>query len=259
MKHLGLIIGTGDCNAHCQHCGGIPLRQYAPSKDGIVNIDLIRKTLIDCYKKGARSLSISSSGEPTLSPVSVTSVLNTISNCNEVYYNPINLYSNGIRIGTNEHFCSACFPLWKQYGLTSVYLTVHSVDEKINAQRFEVEFYPSLLTIIKRIQKANLTARANIMLSKNTISTLEELIQNVEGLQILGINLISIWPIRTLKDELDSGSLSVTKDEMNKIKKWVSNKSKSFPVVLLSGDKSAYLFKQKLTLFQNGTLSNLWC
>jgi hypothetical protein len=37
--------------------------------------DLIERTMRQCYNQGARSLSISSSGEPTLSPLAVSSAL----------------------------------------------------------------------------------------------------------------------------------------------------------------------------------------
>ena len=75
LKSLSIFVGTGKCNAKCPHCAGVPLRKYAPKEDGVVDLGLIERTLIQSHKKGALYLSISSSGEPTLSPKSITKVL----------------------------------------------------------------------------------------------------------------------------------------------------------------------------------------
>ena len=72
LKSLSLFVGTEYCNAKCGHCAGEPLRGYGSKKDGIIDEELINKTIRDCYRQGARSLSISSTGEPTLSPKSLT-------------------------------------------------------------------------------------------------------------------------------------------------------------------------------------------
>ncbi|MEK6809761.1 MAG: radical SAM protein, partial [Nanoarchaeota archaeon] len=98
---LSLFVGTGRCNANCSHCAGMPLRRYAPKKDGTIDENLVYKTIKTCYEQGARHLSISSSGEPTLSPLSVTKALELIYRCRkeDIEFSPLNLYSNGIRIG----------------------------------------------------------------------------------------------------------------------------------------------------------------
>ena len=75
LNSLSLFVGTGECNAHCNHCAGVALRKYAPLEDGVIDEDLIERTVRNCYEQGARYLSISSSGEPTLSPLSVTKTL----------------------------------------------------------------------------------------------------------------------------------------------------------------------------------------
>jgi MoaA/NifB/PqqE/SkfB family radical SAM enzyme len=254
MKSLSLFVGTNKCNARCKHCAGIPLRQYAPKEDDI-NEDLFYKTIIDCYAKGASSLSISSSGEPTLSPISVTKTLNLINN-SEVYFSPINLYSNGIRIGKDEFFSNSFLPLWNNLGLTTIYVTVHDIDEKKNAKIYGIENYPKLSTIVSRIHDANLKVRANLVLSKNNISTLEKFVYMVNGLQDLEVDLISAWPIRDNQDQVDK-NLSHLEEELEKMDVWVENK----PSIRLMNGKNriSYETSDKLTLFQNGLLSNTWC
>ena len=98
LKSLSLFVGTGDCNGNCRHCAGRPLRKYAPKHDREIDLDLVYETMKECYCLGARSLSISSSGEPTLSPLSLTKLFELIKKVKNkgVEYSPINLYSNGI-------------------------------------------------------------------------------------------------------------------------------------------------------------------
>jgi len=115
LNSLSIFVGTAQCNGHCVHCAGVPLRKYAPKEDGVIDKDLIYRTVKECYNKGARYLSISSSGEPTLSPLAVTRTLELVNGCREegIGFSPINLYSNGIRIGEDKSFCDKYLFLWK--------------------------------------------------------------------------------------------------------------------------------------------------
>lgn len=119
LKKLGILIGTGNCNANCNHCAGKQLRKYSPRYDGEIDDRLILKTLSECYIKGARSLSISGTGEPTLSPKTVTKTLQIADEIkNKGYcYEKINLYTNGIRIGKDKEFSKNYLKLWKGQGL----------------------------------------------------------------------------------------------------------------------------------------------
>ena len=47
-----------------------------------------------------------------------------------IEYSPINLYSNGIRIGGDKDFGDTYLSLWRSLGLTTIYVTVHDIDEK---------------------------------------------------------------------------------------------------------------------------------
>jgi len=270
LNSLSLFVGTSECNAKCSHCAGLPLRKYSPQNDGIINEELISKTIKDCYDKGARYLSISSSGEPTLSPFSVTKTLRILYNYkNEgINFSPINLYSNGIRIGEDKKFCNTYLPLWKNLGLTTLYITIHDIDEKKNAKIYGIETYPKLIDIISRIHENELLIRANLVLSKKTIHTSEEFIQTVNYLNTVGVNSISAWPIRDKNDKLDLKE-SPLEEELNKIDAWLTNtkdtinhitNAKQYNVKLLrENSKIAYTSGQKLTLFPDGTLSNTWC
>jgi MoaA/NifB/PqqE/SkfB family radical SAM enzyme len=260
LNSLALFVGTAECNGRCKHCAGVPLRQYAPKEDGVINEALIYRTVRKCYDKGARYLSISSSGEPTLSPLAVTKVFELLRGMeNEgVKFSSIHLYSNGIRIGEDEAFCKEYLPLWKDYGLDTLYVTVHSIDEKKNAKVYGIEKYPSLELVVSRIHDAGLYMRANLVLSKNTIGTSEEFISTIKYLSNLGVDKVSAWPIRNMDDKVDTG-LSPPTEELDKIEEWIKNHTEYSARLLRENSRIVYQTGQKLTLFPNGKLSNTWC
>ena len=262
LKSLSLFVGTGNCNANCVHCAGKIHRKYAPKEDGIIDEDLIRKTVRECYIKGARSLSISSSGEPTLSPLSVTKALKLIHDLrNEgVNYSRINLYSNGIVIGKDKNFCDKYLGLWKSLGLTTIYLTIHDTDEKNNASVYGIVDYPPLTKIISKIHDSGLKVRGNTVLSKKLISNLDEFVEMIKKLEVLKVDYISAWPIRNENDEVDA-EMAPSKEELSKISAWIEKDNHYGFEVKLLGDETHALYAEnkKLTLFPDNTLSNSWC
>ena len=62
-------------------------------------------------KEGARSLSLTSGGEPTLAPNSVTQTLDIAQNFG---FTKIKLYTNGIRIGRSSQFSETYLPYGNQ-------------------------------------------------------------------------------------------------------------------------------------------------
>lgn len=260
LKSLSIFVGTGQCNANCSHCAGKIHRKYAPAEDGIIDKDLIYKTLRECYEKGAMSLSISSSGEPTLSPQAVTKTLELVNECKQenIKFSPINLYSNGIRIGEDKNFCDRFLSYWKSQGLTTIYVTVHDIDEKRNAEIYGIASYPRLETVISRIHNADLLMRANLVLSRKTIDNAEKFIATTHHLRALGADLISAWPVRNMDDEQDAES-APSKEELDKIEDWITGNPDCQVKLLREKSRILYQTSQKLTLFPDGTLSNTWC
>ena len=257
MNSISLIIGTGQCNAKCAHCAGKIHRKEAPKEDGVILDALFRKVLRESWTNGADYLSLSSSGEPTLSPISVTKTLELVSELAEdgFEFNPINLYSNGIKIGTDEGFCNQYLPLWKNLGLSCIYITVHDINNAKNAKCFGVKKYPALDIVCNRIHNAGLLMRANLVLTKKTIGTLEKFIEAVDYLKTIGVDKISSWPIRTENDELDT-KFAPSEAELDRIEAWA--KEQKYAVRVLRS-RMVYKNSEKLTLFQNGILSNTWC
>jgi molybdenum cofactor biosynthesis enzyme MoaA len=262
LESIALLVGKGKCNANCKHCAGKIHRQYAPKKDGILDSDLIYKTLNSCYNKGARRLSISSSGEPTISPKTITKtfeIVDCLKKENKIF-SDIHLYSNGIVIGENNNFCDTYLSLWKSFGLKSVYITVHDIDEKKNAEIYGIKKYPNLNIILSRIHDFGLTARANIVLSKNNISDAQKFFYLADKLSKIGFDKIVAWSIRGEFDNLDP-NLAPEKSELDKMEKLIINDKNLFGKVFIHTEKDQLKYKEnkKLTLFPNGVLSNTWC
>jgi len=260
LKSIALFVGTGDCNAHCTHCAGLIHRKYAPKKDGLIDEELITQTLIDCYYKGAKHISITSSGEPTLSPKAVSKVFEIIDNYAKVgiVYSPINLYSNGIRIGEDKEFCDQYLPVWKDNGLTHIYITVHDIDERKNAQIYGIEKYPLIKIILSRIHDAGLLMRANMVLSKRSIDNLEKFKTTIEYLSNIGVDAIAAWPIRGMDDRLDLDASPLEK-ELDSMERWINSQDQKNISIYRENHRIMYQTSQKLTLFPNGTLTNAWC
>lgn len=263
VASVSILTGTGICNARCEHCAGLIFRSGAPKKDGVVNEKLTATVLRECHVKGARNLSISGSGEPTVSPRSVTKVLSIVNALRSegIDYPSIHLYSNGIRIGESGRFARHHLPLWRSLGLGILYITVHDIDPIRNAKVYGVKNYPDLRTIVDRIHAIDLVVRANIMLSRTTVCTLDVFTDMVIKLQMMGFNAVSAWPIRGNDDQVDR-SRAPDNVELYKIGAWVAaHTTPEVPVTLFLKKNYAVHNKmgQKVVLLPNGDISNKWC
>ncbi|VVB79599.1 Coenzyme PQQ synthesis protein E [uncultured archaeon] len=260
LTSLSILVGTGNCNANCGFCAGKPLRKYAPKADGQFDEALVRKTLADCFKRGASYLSLSSCGEPTLSPLSVTKVLGLVQECaNEgMSYSPVNLYSNGIRIGEDKKFSEKYLPLWKNLGLTTMYITVHDIDEENNARVYGVKSYPSLEDVFSRVRDAELSIRTNLVLSRGAVDSYERFIEAIDYLQKIGADNISAWPLRDETDGIDLAR-SPDKSELVRIHDFVERDTSGRLRMIFEEKPTHYHSEKKLTLFPDGSLASSWC
>ncbi len=253
LQNIALFVGTGNCNANCGHCSGSIHRENMPKEDKVVDEDLFYETLRYAYERGARSLSLTSGGEPTLAPNSVT---RTLEIAQEFDFGKIKLYTNGIRIGRSQQFSETYLPLWESKKLTDIYWTVHSLSEEKNAEIFEIKSYPSLESTVSRIHDAHLRVRANIVLSKGNISDLEKFKEIVIGLQEYCVDNIAAWPVRDKKDEYDVHNAPLI-SEIQRMREWAKHDG----TIQVQTEEHHELYKnrKKLGLFPDGTLSNTWC
>lgn len=196
---VSVLVGTNACNGKCKFCAATELRKDAPQKDGIVTPNL-ESALRLSSKYGGWSLSITSSGEPTLSPESVTNTLALYDKLKSdgVSFPFINLFTNGIKIGKDKIFSEYYLPKWKKFGLTSIAVSVHSINRKEQAAAYGLEEheYPEWHEIFWAIKHAGLVPRITLLLRKGAIDTPEKFKQAVDFFTVMQkINMITTWEI----------------------------------------------------------------
>ena len=256
---LALFVGTGKCNAKCLHCAGKYHRDSAPTEDGFIDESLVYDTVRKCHADGARYLTLSGSGEPTLSPLAVTRTLQLVDRCRAegMRFNTVSLYTNGIRIGEEEQF-GRYLRMWRMLGLGTMYVTVHSPDRHLNAKTYGVASYPPLSLVFSRIHDAGLLVRANVVLHRERMGTLLDFTRMVQYLEDTGADMVAAWPERWGEKDTVNPCTCPLSEQMKMIEDWAASGASRL-YVRVPTDHSAYEHKEKMTLFPNGQLSNSWC
>jgi MoaA/NifB/PqqE/SkfB family radical SAM enzyme len=263
---ISILVGTARCNARCPDCAGRQHRKNAPAADGEINEKRLREVLDHCLERNCRYITLTGSGEPTLSPLAVTRTLAVLRQyaLSGRPFSPVNLYTNGIRLGSDPVFCARFLPLWKKLGLTSVYVSVYSAEEKKNARAFGIAAYPRLADIFRAVKDRGFILRTSIILKKGYTDSAEAFRALCEKFFSLGVDDISAWPLKD-KDDFIS-SLAPGRDELGKIRDLAADQHHHFPaypqrkIRLLLGDQNAKEnLGKKIALFQDGTISDVWC
>lgn len=263
---ISILVGTAQCNANCPDCAGRQHRQNAPLTDGGVDEKRLREVLDYCILKNCRYITLTGSGEPTLSPKSITRTLSVLRQYESSgkKFEPINLYTNGIRIGYDREFSKKFLPLWKSLGLTSVYVSVYSDDEKKNARAFGVRVYPEFKDIFRAIKNSGLKLRTSIIFKRGYTDSAEKFRSLCEKFFSLGVDNISGWPLKDKDDYISD--LAPDREELNKINDFAKDPrgpllkypDRSIRVLLGDQDSRENLGK-KIALFQDGQISDVWC
>jgi sulfatase maturation enzyme AslB (radical SAM superfamily) len=191
---VSALVGNGTCNANCSFCAGKYLRPQAKENPNYY------KNLEAAIKLSARyggwSLSLTSSGEVTCDPDSLTKALEVYNKCANqgAYFPNVNLFTNGILLG-DENFCKEYLPKWRELGLTNVALSIHSPNEEGQAKAYGVESYPKFEKIISNVHDADLGIRGTLLLRKNGVDNAKKYSAAVNHLVETGIDNITSWPI----------------------------------------------------------------
>lgn len=195
---VSAVIGNGSCNANCPFCSGKTLgrgqRDETLHKTNLKNLEFAIKL---SSKYGGWSLSLTSAGEPTCDPKSVTEALRIYRNCESdgSCFPNVNMFTNGILFG-DESFCDKWLPLWKGLGLTNIVISVHHPDEKEQAKVYGISKYPRYRTIRENIKKHGLGVRATVLLRKDGIDTPEKFENTINSLIIRdGYENITAWTV----------------------------------------------------------------
>lgn len=196
---ISAIVGNGRCNANCPHCAGRYLRQCAEnhlSPQDEFHYNRTLETAIKlCARYGGWSLSLTSSGEPSSDPESVTRALQVYDKCAKqgAYLPNINLFTNGINFG-NKDFCDVYLPVWRSLGLTNVAISI--LHPKHQAEAYNVKSYPYISTIVDNIRTYGVGVRATLLLSKKYINSAKEYVNAINYLtQFCDVHNITSWSI----------------------------------------------------------------
>lgn len=223
---VSAVIGKGSCNANCSFCSGKTLgrgqRNEILHQTNIRNLEFAIKL---SAKYGGWSLSLTSSGEPTCDPESITEALNTYQKCvnDGAYFPNVNLFTNGILFG-DSNFCDKYLPLWKKLGLTNIVVSVHHYKESEQAKIYSVKKYPSFKSIIQNVKKHGIGVRATILLRKDGIETTEQFNLALNTLFDYGYNNITSWTV----GNPDGSRNEYTPSKLNvyKIWRWLAKNGK---------------------------------
>ena len=195
---ISVVVGSNECNANCEHCGGRILRHTALPKDR-GTVKNLRFALALCHKYGGWAVSLTGSGEPLLSPDAITETLREIKIYADkgIIFASVNLFTNGIELVRNPKIKEYYLPLWKELGLTSIVVSIHSVRHESNAVAYRVNprDFPSLEKIISVIKEMNLLPRVVLLLHKGYCDSIDEYLYNLNRLKEMGVFMVTSWPL----------------------------------------------------------------
>ena len=270
---VSALVGNGACNANCEFCAGKYLRPEARENK------LYDKNLESAIKLSARyggwSLSLTSSGEPTCDPDSLTNALNIYNKCANqgAYFPNVNLFTNGI-LFDNKIFCKEYLPKWKELGLNNIAISIHEVSEEGQAKIYGLNSYPKLENLVENIEENGLGVRATLLLRKGGVDTPKKYEDAVKTLINKGMNNITSWPV----GEPDNTRNEYTPSRLNlfKIRKWLHKNAKICHGHVWGGGVFDYQgsilrytdyvtkhdpkkdFVRQLVVFQDGTVAYSW-
>lgn len=270
---VSALVGNGICNAKCDFCAGEYLRPQAKENK------LYDKNLEAAIKLSSRyggwSLSLTSSGEPTCDPDSLTKALEIYQKCAQqgAYFPNVNLFTNGIRFG-DERFCDKYLDTWRDLGLNNIAVSIHDADEKEQAKVYGLKRYPDLEKIINNVEKHGLGVRATLLLRKKGVDNAVKYEDVVHALIYKGFNNITSWPV----GNPDGTRTKYTPSRLGLfgIKRWLRKNAKKCHGHVWGGGVYDYKgnilritdyvtkhnprkdFVRQLVVFQDGTVTYSW-
>ena len=198
---VSVVVGSDKCNAKCRHCGGRSLRADAlPGDKG--SISGLESALALCHQYGGWAVSLTGSGEPTLSPIAVTKTMQEIHRGKEmgIVFPFVNLFTNGFELVNNPLMRSHWLPLWKKLGLTAVAISIHDVDREVNRRGYNVgeDFnFPELADMVRVVREAGLVPRVTLLLNRGYCDNVADYRRNLDALKKMGVEMVTSWPLCT--------------------------------------------------------------
>lgn len=223
LKKLGFMVANSKCNANCSFCAGKIHRTMKPP-----NFELFKTILED--SPDLMEVTISGAGEPLLHYDNILKTLEILQSFSNI--TKIKLYTNGINLQTYK----LDLEKYKEYGLTHLYMSIHSMDMEENKYSFSTAGTPTSVVEFKYIcDQIGLIGRLNILLIQGLIDTpvkLNKIIKTCDKLSLL----YNYWGIRDINDQRES---------------WVYEQFPNLP--------SNKYDESNKTLFPNDILLSSWC
>ncbi len=270
---VSALIGNGACNANCSFCSGKYLRPQA--KENALYDKNFEAAIKLSARYGGWSLSLTSSGEPTCDPLALTRALEIYQKCSRkgAYFPNVNLFTNGILFG-DEKFCKKHLPFWRDLGLNNIAISIHDVDEKKQAQVYEIAKYPKFENIVKNIQNHGLGVRGTLLLRKDGVENDIVYEKSIKTLIKKGIDNITSWPVGN--PDGSRSEFTPSRIGLLKIRRWLHKNAKichghvwGGGVFDYNGNILRYTdyvtkhnpkkdFVRQLVVFQDGTVAYSW-
>lgn len=270
---VSVLTGNGACNANCSFCAGKYLREQA--KENPAFFRNLRAALKLSSKYGGWSLSITGSGEPTCDTNSVWRVLDTYNSLSNkgINFPNVNLFTNGILLA-DDKFCSINLPVWSSLGLNNIAVSIHSTDEKKQAEAYGLLNYPSFDKMFSNIRKYNLGVRATLLLRKGEVDNAIAYKKAIHDLLDLKVNNITSWTVGN--PDGSRNEFTPSRLGMLSIKAWLMKNAKCCHEHSWGGGVYDYKgnilrltdyvtkhdpkkdFVRQLVVFQDGTVAYSW-
>jgi molybdenum cofactor biosynthesis enzyme MoaA len=167
VESLRLMIGGYNCNAKCPFC----ITKIMGIKNYESKMNWKRFNIACNYSKqgGAKSVIISSLGEPTLYPLEINEVLTKLKPYN---FPLIELQTNGYSISKENY--NNYLNKWINDGLTTILLSIISPNSEINSKIMNVPYY-DIKKNIKKIHNLGFSVRLSCVMFKKGINSIESL------------------------------------------------------------------------------------
>lgn len=199
---VSALVGSGECNGNCSFCSGQYLRKQAwECVNSPTRYHLYLRNLEAAIKLSAGyrgwSLSLTSSGEPTCSPLYLTRALDVYKKCADQgrSFPNVNLFTNGLNFA-DPQFCSEWLPLWSRQGLNNVAISVHSVDHERQMRAYGRKGRYEFVKIRENIERHGLGVRATLLLHKGEADNGERYGRAIDTLiDDYGYRNITSWPV----------------------------------------------------------------
>jgi hypothetical protein len=194
---VSALIGGSACNGNCQFCAAKKLRPQASGGNSQKFWRNYAAAIRLSARYGGWSLSLTSSGEPTVDPKAVTKALEVYQECARqgAYFPNVNLFTNGILLG-DDTFCDEWLPRWKALGLTNIAVSIHSVEQEKQAAANGLADYPDFRDIFPNVRRHGLGLRTTLLLRRGEV---EDAPSYAAAIRILtesyGVDNITSWPV----------------------------------------------------------------